>query len=103
MANNTSNYVYIRDEEHIWVPGRLIDNNTTTTGKATVQVPVDVHLSTTGHCQEETVDLAHFPNKVLPLQNVNENGEINEVEDMVHLPFLHEVRAVVSLAVNSRP
>ena len=87
-GSTSSSYVYIRSKEHKWTPARLIQIDGET---ATVQVPVDVHLSTTGPTKEETVKLSDYPNQVLPLQNVDQNGELKAVEDMVILPFLHEV------------
>ena len=44
--------------------------------------------------ERQTIDLKDYPNKVLPLQNVDEIGFLNEEGDMVDLPFLHEVRNI---------
>jgi hypothetical protein len=88
-SSTASNFVYIHSKEHTWTPARVIQIDGET---ATVQVPIDVHLSTIGATKEETVKLSDYPSKVLPLQNVNQDGCLNEVEDMVDLPFLHEVR-----------
>ena len=41
--------------------------------------------------EKMTVEMKDYPNSALPLQNVDEHGNLNEVEDMVDLPFLHEV------------
>jgi hypothetical protein len=41
--------------------------------------------------QTLTISLKDYPNQSLPLQNVNEEGILQEVEDMVDLSFLHEV------------
>jgi hypothetical protein len=38
----------------------------------------------------------------LPLQNVNNEGELQVVEDMVDLPFLHEVCTVHTQRIASR-
>jgi hypothetical protein len=40
---------------------------------------------------QQVVELKDYQMR-LPLQNVDENGKLKEVEDMVDLPFLHEVR-----------
>jgi hypothetical protein len=37
------------------------------------------------------VNLHDYANGVLPLQNVDEMGWLNDEQDMVDLPFLHEV------------
>ena len=47
----------------------------------------------TGHV-EQTILLKDYPGQTLPLQNVDEQGVLQQVEDMVDLPFLHEVRLV---------
>ena len=75
-----SGFVYIHSEEQVWTPARLLRTNAK---NAKVELEGG---------EVRTVDLSDYPNNVLPLQNVNETGELNEVEDMVQLPFLHEVR-----------
>ena len=42
--------------------------------------------------EERVVKLKDYPAKVLPLQNVDGNGNMPEYADMVELPYLHEVR-----------
>jgi hypothetical protein len=42
---------------------------------------------------------ALYPNQHLPLQNVNQEGELQVVEDMVDLPFLHEVRGCICVSL----
>jgi hypothetical protein len=42
--------------------------------------------------QQQTIDLKEYPSKVLPLQNVDHNGNLTAYPDMVRLPYLHEVR-----------
>jgi hypothetical protein len=41
---------------------------------------------------EAEVDLSDYNKGVLPMQNVDENGNLRKFADMVELPFLHEVR-----------
>jgi len=43
------------------------------------------------------VDLKDYPNKTLLLQNVDENGKLKQVEDMVDLAFLHEAAILYNL------
>lgn len=79
-SSSTSNHVYIHSKEHKWVPASLLRTDGET---ATVRV--------TDTKTEETIKLTDYPNNVLPLQNVDEHGKLKEVDDMVDLPFLHEV------------
>jgi hypothetical protein len=37
------------------------------------------------------VKLKDYPNSTLPLQNTGADGTLTEVDDMVDLPYLHEV------------
>jgi hypothetical protein len=43
--------------------------------------------------EEDEVPLKDYNRGVLPMQNVNPNGELRAFPDMVNLPFLHEVCA----------
>lgn len=47
-----------------------------------------------------TVQLKDYSGGVLPLQNVDEDGKLIEVEDMVDLSFLHEVCRISSFRVS---
>jgi hypothetical protein len=95
-AGATSNNVYIMDKKYAWVPARLIEAQG---DKAVVSVPEyedeSKILSDGGkgakRWTEEKVSLKHYPGKALPLQNVDKSGNLTVVNDMVDLPFLHEV------------
>ena len=95
-GSNTSNHVYIQSKDHAWVPARLLE---TSGDEAKVSVPNykdEQSMQSDGGrgargTTPMTVKLSTYPNKALPLQNVNEDGTLKEHEDMVDLPFLHEV------------
>ena len=89
-------WVYIKSKEHAWVPAI----QTHTDGKkATVQVPQypnEQAMDSDGgrgakKSVEETVDLKGYTSGVLPLQNVDNTGNLLEFPDMVELPYLHQV------------
>jgi hypothetical protein len=92
----TSSNVYVMDKEFAWIPARLVSQDG---DKATVSIPTysdEASILTDGgkgakSWREETVSLKHYPGKSLPLQNMK-NDALNERQDMVDLPFLHEVR-----------
>lgn len=103
---STANFVYLRSEEHAWIPARVIDEqqqqSSSSEGeedKVTVKIPVyksERQIVSDGgrtaqRFRKETIALADYPNHALPLQNVDENGKLVAVEDMVDLSFLHEV------------
>ena len=96
-ALNTTNHVYIRDDNYAWIPARV--EKTDDDGIAHVVIPEykdERSIQSDGgrrakRFRKETVKLADYPNRALPLQNVDEKGNLNQVEDMVDLPFLHEV------------
>jgi hypothetical protein len=89
--------VFIMDKNFAWRPAILETQNG---DKATVQVPeykdeqsMQCDGGRNGKKGESiTVDLKHYPHQVLPLQNVDGNGNLLEFADMVKLPYLHEVR-----------
>ena len=97
-ALNTTNHVYIHSDEYAWIPARVEkteDNGT----KAHVVIPEykdERSIQSDGgrkakRFRKEVISLEDYPNKALPMQNVDEKGNLKEVEDMVDLPFLHEV------------
>ena len=111
-GGRTSNYVYIMSDEYAWLPARVVDYITPQSSgdgkivkdvqvlQANVSIPVyknedSIQSGPTsrgkGTATIQTVNLADYPSRSLPLQNVDEEGRLQEVEDMVDLPFLHEV------------
>lgn len=96
-AGATSNNVYIMDKKFAWVPARLVENQG---DKAIVSVPIyddEAKILSDGgkgasSWKDDKVSLKHYPGKTLPMQNVDKSGMLTMVDDMVDLPFLHEVR-----------
>ena len=93
-------YVYVRHPEYAWVPGRVLNSDGKT---ATVAVQKfkneDEMLVNTANTsglsiQEQKVNLKEYENGVLPMQNVDDRGKLSVFEDMVNLPYLHEVRTL---------
>lgn len=96
MPERKEQRVFIRDPEFAWVPATKLDNNDKF---ATVNVPqyrdeqsivCDGGKAATGW-EEDEVPLSEYNKGVLPMQNVNAQGELRAFPDMVNLPFLHEV------------
>ena len=84
--SNTANNIYISTPETSWIPAQLISLTDT---HATVTIK--------GTGKTEVVELKNYPAKTLPLQNLDENGDLKEVEDMVDLPYLHEAAILYNL------
>jgi len=92
--------VYIKDPEFAWVPATLKSEEG---GKAQVSVPQypDEQKITSDNGRaakgsiDQTINLKEYPHKVLPLQNVDAQGNLVEFADMVQLPYLHEVSYVM--------
>lgn len=95
-------HVYVRDPEHCWVPALqlVVDGD-----KAKITRPIfkneqEMMQSSRSvnqrYLDNEMVDLNEYPNKVLPMQNVDSNGALEDYKDMVELPFMHEVRSSFS-------
>lgn len=90
--------VYIKDPEYAWIPATL---EKTEGEKAHVTVPQykdEQSIQSDGGRNakgkvDDVVELKNYHHKVLPLQNVDGNGNLVEYADMVQLPYLHEVSA----------
>jgi len=99
-GKDTLALVYIKDPEYAWIPATM---NKEEGGKAYVTVPQykdEQSITSDGgraakSTVEQVVNLKDYPHKVLPLQNVDKNGNLLEFADMVQLPYLHEVRFVL--------
>jgi hypothetical protein len=91
-----SSNVFIRDEVYGWRPAVQEKING---DKAIVTVPEypseQVMACDGGRAAKKgnqvTINLKDYPSGVLPLQNVDSNGNLVECSDMVKLPYLHEV------------
>ena len=96
-------YVYLRSRQHAWVPGRVLksDGKTATVvvqkykdeGEMILNTPKTSGITV----REETVALKDYENGVLPMQNVDDRGKLGDHEDMVNLPYLHEVSLTFAL------
>jgi len=94
----SSSNVFVRDKEWGWIPAI---QQKVVGGKATVKVfnypkeqavACDGGRAAKGKGEEIVVNLKDYANEVLPLQNVDAQGNLVEFADMVKLPYLHEAR-----------
>lgn len=107
-----SNYVYILDPKHSWIPAKVKERNATSRNLFHLSVPqykneqairCDGGRTASQGYKAESIDLddkqnqIKYPNRHLPLQNVNSEGELQVVDDMVDLPFLHEAAILYNL------
>jgi hypothetical protein len=89
-------FVFLKDPENAWIPAKLMGQTAKT---ADVQIPqykdeqstVCDGGKTAKKWIEAEVDLSDYNKGVLPMQNVDEHGNMKCFPDMVELPFLHEV------------
>jgi hypothetical protein len=93
----TANNVYIRSDEFAWVPARLVSQDRETAKVAIPQYASEELIMSDGGkgavgFKSAIVKLKDYPNMTLPLQNTGSDGCLKEVDDMVDLPYLHEVR-----------
>ena len=99
--------VLVKDPQWGWIPAvqRSVEK-----GKAAVDVwtypdeqsiACDNGKAAKGKFESRKVDLKDYDNGVLPLQNVDSNGALNEVADMVKLPYLHEVSTFSKYFISS--
>ena len=82
MSNQSG--VYVKDKVYGWLPANVISDEG---DKVTVAVVPDGG----GQKEERIVKLKDYEDGTLPLQNINESGNLIVVPDMCDLPSLHEV------------
>ena len=90
--HSSSSCVYILDSTHGWLPANVISTDPTeNVCTVTVAVPASPGSESSSPIVEpRTIELSSYPNGVLPLQNVDENGNLLQMADMCDLPSLHE-------------
>ena len=104
-----SNYVYILDKEHSWIPAIVKERISNVVHLSVPQykneqaIQCDGGRAASKGFRTETIDLnddqnqIKYPNRYLPLQNVNNEGLLQVVDDMVDLPFLHEAAILYNI------
>ena len=95
-GSGTANNVYIRSEEFAWVPARLVEQDKDTAKVAIPQYKDEEFIASDGGAaavgfKSAVVKLKDYQGRALPLQNTGADGCLKEVDDMVDLPYLHEV------------
>ena len=108
-SENTSNRVYVKSAEFGWLPAKIANTPADGPGKVKISIKKYVDDEQIPSCEVTTsqkkrskrdkkiqtieidINLDDYTDKVIPLQNVDEDGKLKEVEDMVDLSFLHEV------------
>lgn len=98
----TANHVYLLDPVDSWIPCQVVERKSSK--KMVVSIP-EYRNQQGIRCdggrsalrkKNKTIDLTKYCNQALPLQNVDEEGRLKQVEDMVDLPYLHEVSGIES-------
>lgn len=88
--------VFIRDDVYGWRPAVQEKINGDKAIVTVPEYPSELAMACDGgraakKGQQRTINLKDYPSGVLPLQNVDANGNLVECADMVKLPYLHEV------------
>ena len=96
-GGSVANNVYIRSDEYAWIPARLVEQDKDTAKVAIPQYESEEHIASDGGkaaigFKRAIVKLKDYQGRALPLQNCGSDGCLKEVDDMVDLPYLHEVR-----------
>nr|WVH45741.1 MyoB [Craspedostauros australis] len=102
MGKKKAAFVFLKDPENAWIPAKLTKSSGNV---ADVQIPQYADEQST-ICDggksakkwiEAEVDLSDYNRGVLPMQNVDEAGNMQAFPDMVNLPFLHEAAILYNL------
>jgi hypothetical protein len=118
VSNNDKHpFVYVRCPQNAWVPARVLSTVPdsagipesavvqllpwcNSVGSSSVSSADNASTDSAEQQQQRTVALDDYPNRSLPLQNLQGNdGTLRVVADLVDLPFLHEVREKQRVAV----
>jgi len=96
--------VYLRSADSTWVPALQLKSHD---GKATVTVPKFKDEQAMLQCgkksrnykyhNNQVVDLEDYTNNVLPMQNVDANGNLEDYMELKDLPFMHEAAILYNL------
>lgn len=112
MGKSNDKYVFIQSKEFEWYPCKLVSIDGM---KAKVLYPeykdetsiqCDAGRGAKKNKKELIVDLKDYQGNMLPMQNVDVNGNGVEYPDMVKFPFLHEAAILYNLKLrhmNSKP
>jgi hypothetical protein len=96
--------VYVKDNDHGWLPANVLSYEGDNANVVVHIIPPSSQEE--GGCQntcssedamkeERTVKLKDYDDGTLPLQNIDEGGNLLVVPDMCDLPSLHEVRNLI--------
>lgn len=97
---------YVKDAEFAWVPATL-DKQEGDKAHVTIQeYATEQAITSDGGrgAKKETskvINLKDYAHKVLPLQNVDNNGMLMQHADMVKLPYLHEAGILYNMVRSS--
>lgn len=102
-----STNVFIKDEVYGWRPAVQEKINGDKAIVTVPEYPSEQAMACDGGRASKkgnqiTINLKDYPSGVLPLQNVDANGNLVECADMVKLPYLHEVRQAESFVPPSK-
>ena len=93
-SDSTPNNVYIRSDEFVWIPARLLSQDKDSTAKIAIpQYDADAFILSDGG-EGARQAIKDYPNRTMPLQNCGKSGKVKEVDDMCILPYLHGVNDV---------
>ncbi|CAJ1968786.1 unnamed protein product [Cylindrotheca closterium] len=99
----TANHAYVLDPIDSWIPCQVVERKTST--EVVVSIP-QYRNQQAIKCdggrsalrkKNKIIDVSKYSNQALPLQNVDEDGRLKQVEDMVDLPYLHEAAILYNL------
>jgi hypothetical protein len=93
---NSGKRVYIRSKDNAWEPVLQLNVVKRSDGKQTKKMACIVREQGPKKTRSPPVliDLSDYPNAVLPMQNVDSKGKLQDYNDMVDLPFMHEVSEI---------
>ena len=92
--------VYIRSDQHVWIPAQVIQQDNDVAKVTFWEYITDEFImndSSKGavRYQQIMVNLKDYQGRALPLQNIGNDGKLQDFDDILDLPHLHEVSLLV--------
>ena len=94
----SENGVYVKNKNYGWLPVHVILMKEDTVS-VSVSIPGNDGDESIHNLEKRIIKLKEYDDNALPLQNIDESGDLIEMPDMCDLPSLHEAAILYNLKI----
>jgi len=94
----SENGVYVKNKNYGWLPVHVILMEEDTIS-VSVSIPGNDGDESIHNLEKRIIKLKEYDDNALPLQNIDESGDLIEMPDMCDLPSLHEAAILYNLKI----